>query len=233
MTLPPGFCGLTQRHLDVPRHNEWLTERERAVLTDLNVLKRRSDWRLGRWTAKRLLLEDFRQHLHVRLFDDVEILAAADGAPTGWVCGQPADVTISISHSNGVGFCVASAYQDRLGCDVEWIEPRSEAFVSDYFTPKEIELVADASDEMKPLAATLIWSAKESVLKAVREGLRRDTRSVLIGLDLMEHGAHDWRHFIGRCTVGNEFFTGWWRVEDGYVYTAAHPVRRRAASAIH
>ena len=63
-----------------------------------------------------------------------------------------------------------------LGCDLEVIEPRSEEFVADYFTTEEQKMVSQApiADRSKLLA--LLWSAKESALKALREGLRFDTR---------------------------------------------------------
>jgi 4'-phosphopantetheinyl transferase len=70
-----------------------------------------------------------------------------------------------------------------LGCDLETVEPRSETFVSDYFTAEEQEVVRQACPEDRFTLIALIWSAKESALKALRTGLRIDTRSVSVVLD--------------------------------------------------
>ena len=69
-----------------------------------------------------------------------------------------------------------------LGCDLELVEPRSDRFVADYLTAAEQQLVLGAGPE-RDLVANLIWSAKESALKVLRVGLRRDTRSVEVTLD--------------------------------------------------
>lgn len=45
---------LVQQLEDVPADNHWLSARELAALDKLNIPKRRDDWRLGRWTAKRV-----------------------------------------------------------------------------------------------------------------------------------------------------------------------------------
>jgi 4'-phosphopantetheinyl transferase len=46
---------LDQTQADVPAGDEWLCAREAACLARLRFAKRRADWRLGRWTAKRAL----------------------------------------------------------------------------------------------------------------------------------------------------------------------------------
>ena len=43
---------IEQREEDVPESNDWLAERERNHVRTLTFLKRRADWRLGRWAAK-------------------------------------------------------------------------------------------------------------------------------------------------------------------------------------
>ncbi len=52
----------------------------------------------------------------------------------------------------------------------------SDAFVADYFAPEEQTLIAHSSPADRELMLALLWSAKESALKALREGLRLDTR---------------------------------------------------------
>jgi hypothetical protein len=90
-------------------------------------------------------------------------------------------------------------------------------FVQDYFTPEEISI---CRLEKGPgvFAANLIWSAKESTLKALRQGLRRDTRSVQIHPDFSMR-ENTWSAWTGRCLESSRIFYGWWRSCEGYVYT--------------
>jgi 4'-phosphopantetheinyl transferase len=70
----------------------------------------------------------------------------------------------------------------------------------------------------KALIVNLIWSAKESSLKILREGLRRDTRSIRIDPDFMRREG-DWRRWTGYCPETSSVFHGWWRNGEGFVYT--------------
>jgi 4'-phosphopantetheinyl transferase len=214
----PGIRWLAQRIADVPRHNGWLKATEIEVLRSKKIPKRQSDWRLGRWTAKQALMTRFRERIPILDFTDIEVRAAEDGAPEVFIHDEAAPVAISLSHSHGMAICAIGNPDVGIGCDTEYIEPRSEAFVSDYFTAPERDKVLHTPAAQQPLVSTLIWSAKESVLKAVREGLRRDTRSVVVNVATV--GSPDeWTHFPARCQETQRRFDGWWRSADGHVYT--------------
>lgn len=164
----PRFVTCTES--DVPDGDDWLGPRERVVLASLRSGPRRASWRLGRWTAKLLLAAPDEAPARV------EILREPDGSPRPYRDGAPLDVTLSISHRAGRGLAATAPGQVALGCDLERIEPRSPAFVADFFTAREAEAVAVAAEP--ELVANLIWSAKEAALKALRVGLGRDTREL-------------------------------------------------------
>jgi 4'-phosphopantetheinyl transferase len=103
-----------------------------------------------------------------------------------------------------------------LGFDLELIEPRSDAFVNDYFTPVEQKLIG--RDRL--LHPTLLWSAKESALKALREGLRMDTRQVEVCLGEQEE-PDGWKPLAVRRLATGELFEGWWRRQGDLVMTVA------------
>ena len=91
----------------------------------------------------------------------------------------------------------------------------------DWFTPAERDLVgSDAGGRTVGLLANLVWSAKESALKVLQTGLRRDTRSVEV--DVVEH---DGARALGpaRRAVAEEgsAFPGWWRRYGDFVLTVA------------
>ena len=223
---------LTRHRSEVPDHNDWLSPNERDVLAGLTVLKRRSDWRLGRWTAKCLLRSRLDAQFSIRGHGDIEVRAAADGGPVVDIHGKLAPVTLSISHSNGLGLCALVESETSLGCDTELIEPRTAAFVSDFFSSEERDVVSRTQAGDRPFVETLIWSAKESVLKALRVGLRRDTRSVVVDVaGGFRHGEDLWQRFTARCTDSGEVFGGLWMSAAGHVHTVVtgrHPSIQQA-----
>ena len=209
----------------VPAGDEWLSPAEAARSAALRFAKRRADWRLGRWTAKQAVAA----RLNLRSPAEIEIVAAASGAPEVFVCGEPAPVAISLSHRAGVAACAVAAAGVALGCDLEIVEPRSDAFATDYFTAQEQLLIAHASAAERWRTLALLWSAKESVLKALREGLRIDTRRVQVDLDatLPPTDGPVWRRL--HAYYGAQKFDGWWGQTGDLVRTMA-AVRTKASS---
>lgn len=221
MDALPDVFWLTRRLADVPRHNDWLGPGERVALSGMRILKRRADWRLGRWTAKCAIQEFLAPGLDLRSLAEVEILAGPDGGPRVFLRGAPAPFTLSLAHSRGVALCAVSRLEGDVGCDIEWIEPRSEAFVSDFFSPAERESVAKAAPGERDLVATVLWSAKESALKVLRVGLRRDTRTVVVDTRF-ERRQEDPIPFEARCTDTRDHFGGrWWRSGRSHVCSLA------------
>jgi 4'-phosphopantetheinyl transferase len=205
---------LEQAEADVPAPDDWLSASDAACLDAMRMVKRRADWRLGRWAAKRALAAYWRLPGDAYTLSGIEIRPAASGAPEVFLSGQPAAVSVSLSHSSGVAICAVAQAGTLLGCDLEVIEPRSPAFISDYFTVEEQELIARAQATDRPQLATLLWSAKESALKALGEGLRLDTREVAVNpaaaLAVGSPGASAcWRRLQVHCRDG-QLFHGWW-----------------------
>lgn len=174
---------LEQSEADVPGDHEWLSARERVQLGTLRFPRRRADWLLGRWTAKQAVASYLELPTDLQNLAHTEIHSRASGAPETFLGEQQAPVTISLSHRGGRAVCAVTADHGTLGCDLEVIEPRSRAFVADYFASEEQALVARAAPADRPWLVTLIWSAKESALKALLAGLRLDTRCVIVSLD--------------------------------------------------
>ena len=211
------FC-LAQRATDVPSDYSWLTLRERAVVNGFMFEKRRKDWVLGRWTAKLAML----RYLGLKESDigRLEVLVAADGAPHAALDGNPRNLVISISHSKQRAFCAVADDDVALGCDIEHVEPRDAAFSETFLTTRERHWADTVADSNKSLVVTLIWSAKESVLKATHEGLTADTWTV----DVDESGSlreAGWHPLHARHIAGNREFCGWWRCDDDFVFTLA------------
>ncbi len=202
---------------DLPPDNTWLTEEGQFLLRNFRVPKRRNDWRLGRWTAKQAVAAYLHLSPDHKSLAGIEIRAAEGGAPEVFLPHRPAPVSISISHCNDMAACAVSQAGTALGCDLEAVAPRSDVFVADYFVESEQKLIARSPASHRPWLTTLLWSAKESALKALGEGLRLDTRSVEVRLDPAAADG-EWRP-LTVLAEGSRSFAGWWRQDQDFVRT--------------
>jgi 4'-phosphopantetheinyl transferase len=233
---------LEQAEADVPAVNTWFSARELVFLNNLRFPRRHADWRLGRWTAKCALADYLHLPRVPKVLAGIELRPSESGAPEVFFADQSSAIPISLSHRVGLAACAVAATHGAhgaLGCDLEMIEPRSDAFMADYFTTEEQALVARASALDRSRLLALLWSAKESALKALRAGLRLDTRSVIVTLggglsaeaggrddsikdcDLRDESRsnhNDW-HPLQVCCKEGQVFQGWWRQEGNLVRT--------------
>jgi len=221
---------LEQTKADLPAHDNWLSSDEATLLSHVRFAKRRDDWRLGRWAAKCAAAAYLDLPGDARALREIEVRPAPSGAPELFVLNRLAAVTISISHRAGIAVCAIAMGGAALGCDLELIEPRSGSFVADYFTSEEQVLISREPEEDRPRFVTLLWSAKESALKALRNGLRLDTRCVAVTFHNQTHhehaagalkqdsGLNPWQP-LQVCYARSEIFYGWWQSMDRLVRT--------------
>jgi 4'-phosphopantetheinyl transferase len=216
---------LTRGLGDVPRHDRWLSEQEREVLSTLRVSKRRADWRLGRWAGKAAVAAWRGVAL-----ESVAIAAAEDGAPEALIHDRPADLALSLSHRAGRALATVADGARALGCDLEAVEPRSEAFLREWLRPAERELVSVQNGKARDVAANLIWTAKEAASKARREGLRLNLRRATVEADSLAQPAGSWAR-LRVSWEGGPVELGWWRQDPGWVMTVmSNPASETAPS---
>ena len=144
-------------------------------------------------------------------------------------------------HAISTGFPPGGLVQ--VGVDVEGVAPRSDSFVEAYFAADEVHWIGQALDDEQALMATITWSAKEAVLKALQLGLTVDTRRVsclpAMGLELTAGAGHDWSEVYvqidsdllpealrraGRLPSTSDYdwqIRGWWRRAGRFVLTLA------------
>jgi 4'-phosphopantetheinyl transferase len=198
---------------------EWLAAAEANRFSGIRYTKRRTEALLGRWTAKQTIAAAMGMGDDPADLASVVVRNAADGAPEVFVDDSPVDVAIAMTDRADWAVTAVRHGLDRIGCDLELVEPRSDRFIADYFTPAEQALI-DAGD--RDLLANLMWSAKESSLKVLRTGLRRDTRSAEVSLT---PGSGDrWTGLS--VTVDGSKQNGWWIRYGDFVLTvtAAVPI---------
>jgi len=207
---------LEQGEADVPIENDWLSAAEALRLSGMRFAKRRADWRLGRWTAKNAVASYLHLHDQIHSLAEIEIRSAQSGAPLVFFANNPAALTISLSHRDGIAVCAVAPSKMALGCDLEIIEPHSDPFLTDYFTAEEQALVARCAD--RNLLLALLWSAKESALKALGAGLSLNTRCVVVCPDDPSFDSAGWHSLQVRLT-SNRVFQGWWQQKGKLVRT--------------
>lgn len=202
----------------LPDDNSWMDEAEAARIGTMAYAKRRLESTLSRHTAKTTLVRALGLEPNGASLARVTIRNAPDGAPEAYLDGRDVDAVVAMTDRADWAVCAVLHGSVRVGCDLELVEPRSDAFIRDYFTAAEQVVVADASDDERNLRANLIWSAKESALKVLRTGLRVDTRSVEVELDL-DGPSPGWNQLEVRGQ--DAIFPGWWHRFGDFVLTVA------------
>jgi 4'-phosphopantetheinyl transferase len=228
---------LVRADRDLPAGTGWLGPVEAARLSGLRFPKRRREYLLRRFAAKHAVAALLGRSTDDASLAGVEISNLASGAPYLRLDGEAAHLALSISDRAGWAVCVLRAAEaGPIGCDLELIEPRSPAFVRDYLTGAERAYVhmRPGGDERHAMA-NVIWSAKESALKVLGVGLRRDSRSVQVSVGPAP--VDDWGALTILDRDGGDRFRGWWRRYPAFVFTvatateAAPPVPLEASSA--
>lgn len=215
-------------HLQAPLDHtrEFLSDSEFLKLSTLRFPKRRDEWLLARWAAKSLA-QSLSSYRHYPL-NEIEIHNTPEGVPYILQSGGAASPDyLTISHSDRFALCAIS--QDpaiHIGIDLENIEPRTDAFVEDYFTLMEQKLVEFSPLEIRQTVINLIWSTKESMLKALGVGLHWDLRKVEVrqidGILTFDVNPYGWQKMqIGDPQCGGRQWAGWWQCRNGFILTLA------------
>jgi 4'-phosphopantetheinyl transferase len=212
---------LARAEAQLPPPGEWLSPAEQDRAGRLRYAKRRNDLLLGRWTLKLAVARLSGWPDDAATLARIEARNAPDGAPELYIDGRPDPRGVSLTDRAGCAVCLVAERRAAIGCDLELVEPRSDAFVHDYLTGPESQWVA-AAGAGRDAAANLMWSAKESALKVLRTGLRRDTRSVEVTVADASPPQRTWSAFQVRTAEG-AVFGGWWQRRASYLLTACWP----------
>ena len=204
-----------------------LSPSENTMYEGFRFEARRISWLAGRFTAKSLVS---KVHHTENRPDQIEIRNNDMGAPGAYINDEPLPGCLSISHS---GDWAAAAYAPLnvqpsglcIGIDLETITSRSDGFIQDYFTQNEVDWISAVpagSPTETPNAAeraTLIWSAKEALLKALGIGLRLDTRQVEVIATGDQEETSGWKGLELASTQVKKPIAAYWRRIDDYLLT--------------
>jgi len=211
----------------IPAGEEWLVPFELRRVSAYRFTKRRTEYLLRRYAGKRAVATALGMPFDPMSLHRIGMLNRMGGAPYAEVDERPAPFDISLTDRAGHAIALlgdpGSMESGSLGVDLEIVEKRSESFVGDYLTAPEQAWVhaqrAVGGQDRWDFAANLLWSAKEAALKVLRVGLRADTRSVEVDVDLTVR-SDGWGHLVMKTARG-QVFPGWWRRDGIFLLTIA------------
>ncbi len=200
---------------DVADHLEWLHPSERQVYETFRFEKRKNDWLTGRWTAKNLLKDTWFNNLNLEY---IEIKAGENRAPFVYINNVLSKKNITISHSQGMAFCASSPEHISIGCDMEKIESRSPHFITDYYTDFEINKINSHphTKYSKETLFTIFWSAKESVMKVLRTGMKLHPHRLEV-TSIAPNNHKGFRLMVKHADTGIKYY-GWGQVSGEMVF---------------
>ena len=202
---------------NLPVTDGWLTAAEAETARGLRFTKRRAEHLLRRWVCKHAVAAAVGLPGDLDSLRLVEVVNLPSGAPAVLLDGASPGVAVSLTDRAGWAVCVVADPDGPVGCDLERVEPRSAGFVADFLTEGERVHLAALPEHERAMSANLVWSAKESALKLLGTGLRRDTRTVEVtAAPAAEPGA--WTPLAVRASERVEL-PGWWRRDGAFVLT--------------
>lgn len=213
-----NFSSLTQSQI-----KSFLSPNEQDQFAKLKIPKRNREWLNGRLTAKALITSPGSP-----LENEVKSLISIENHPEGapYLASHPNIGSLSISHRDPIAVCAFIPAKTRIvGIDLELIENRPNSFAKDFFTEGEYSFVKDLPPDLQDFYITLIWSAKEAILKVWQKGLRLDTRRVEIFPDSDAHLSTEnnrWKPIIWNSKLAGypDCWLGWQQWHN-YVITLA------------
>ncbi|PKO06273.1 MAG: hypothetical protein CVU41_07510 [Chloroflexi bacterium HGW-Chloroflexi-3] len=205
----------------IPEDLDWLSPQEINRYRQFRFPKRQQEWISGRWTTKKLLSNRLTGS-DTLPFQELSIHNEVSGAPFVMWNDQRLEGSLSISH-RGENVVAAFCFDPdiTIGIDLEEIEAKSRGFVEDYFTKPEAKSILALSIKEQALAASLLWSGREAIVKALQIGLRIDTRQIAFNLPPLKT-YEDWQPIkILQCPAECKNLKLFWRKLNHSLVTLA------------
>jgi len=175
----------------------WLSTEEHRCLQSFGSEKRRREFMVGRAAARQLI-----GHCLDLAPSEVSLAVADDGA----VDVRGGDLHLSIAHSGPHAVAVAAPHP--VGVDLEAVVERDRSLIRFLLHPDERERVMQLFPYDTVPTIVLLWTLKESVLKARRSGFRLSPKKLRLDLDDVD-GSLSSPPASGRVTIRVEGGTSW------------------------
>lgn len=208
----------------LPEDDTWLSDAEAERLEVFRYSKIHEDWLAGRWAAKHLLRKTIL--LAGSNLRELSILNEPSGAPYAEFKGRLLGGSLSISNRGGfTAAAFSSSPSLNVGIDIETIEEKSAGFIEDHFTVNEGVALNNLEPKRRDLMASLLWSAREAMIKAQKVGVQIDKREFEFQI-MGSHPASGWQKLdFVRCPIWMWDIDLFWQQRDHILVTLAvkHP----------
>lgn len=142
---------------------------------------------------------------HVELLDGRDIRLDAAGLRDQARARAAACRCAYVARSYRYPFALVACHNERIGVDIERVEPYEQAFAESICTPTERSVVLPTSAQR--LAA--LWCSKEALSKALGDALHYDPRRLESPAQWPDGRAGPWRAHALKAPVGYVAWVCW------------------------
>jgi len=192
-----------------------------SVACTFQSVEQTGDWENGR--PKSAVAAHLNLPRHYQGLRQIEILPDASGAPRVCVANESARLSISLTHREGKAACAITDNDIALGCDLEIIEPHSNALLQTTLLVKNRRQFPQSMVFSAIFSSPCSGAQKRVLSKPCETGLRADTRSVVINfLDVHSfapcspNGLNGW-HSLQAHYGTDVMLHGWWQASGRWI----------------
>ena len=157
------FCFL--KPVNYENFKDCLNNQEKEYFDTLRCDKRKIDFLAGRYAAKMAICRITKE----TDFQSINIIHGIFNQPVTLRLPNT-NIQASISHTDCVSAAIAFPAEVSMGIDIEKIDPDTRAVLTSQATDKERRVLKHLTSPFVDML-TLLWTAKESLSKALRIGL--------------------------------------------------------------
>ena len=217
-----------QHMQEIPEDLSWLSESELEQYQKFRFPKRQKDWLSGRFVGKSLIKSVFFEANSSPL-NHLSIQNEPEGAPFIQFNQNRLHGSLTLTHRNSYAAAAWCEGEDvSIGIDLEEIEYKSTGFIMDYFSEDEAKELLTLPKANRDLAASLFWSGKEAILKALKTGLRIDTRKMIFEIPEIQLKESWSKLTILESPGGADNFQLFWKCHGGLIISLAIKSEKQA-----
>lgn len=159
-----GFSYLPSPELHNTKE-QFLHEKEIALLKDMPAAKRQNSFLHGRYIAKKILTKYFNEPDPRRIFIKPGIFQQPIIEYPSFNLPQ-----VSIAHTDCLAACLVFPLEHPMAIDIELISASAKEHIASQLTASEIKLFATAREDESSFY-TRLWTIKEALSKVTKTGL--------------------------------------------------------------
>lgn len=143
-----------------------LSSNEQIELESQKYQKRRIEYKLGRYIAKKSVSHFYKD----TKLNQISIERGIFNQPVLYCPNNVKNIQVSISHTNNIAVSIAFPEEHPLGVDIEKVSDTTVEALKAKMLYKEMDLLQSVQMDKNP-GLTMLWTVKESLSKVMKTGL--------------------------------------------------------------